>query len=99
MFATEQDGSLFSISSAWGVAALSDGSVVLAGTTDGDYAETNAGAQDFAVVKLTEEGVLDWTWQVWSLKTTPKALLFVVSSIRLLVTALCLSAPHSPAPV
>ncbi|CAM9980650.1 unnamed protein product [Ectocarpus sp. 12 AP-2014] len=58
-----QDGSLFSISSAWGVAALSDGSVVLAGVTDGDYAETNAGAQDFAVVKLTEEGVLDWTWQ------------------------------------
>ncbi|CAM9944679.1 unnamed protein product, partial [Ectocarpus sp. 12 AP-2014] len=58
-----QDGSLFSISSAWGVTALSDGSVVLAGTTDGDYAETNAGAQDFAVVKLTEEGVLDWTWQ------------------------------------
>ncbi|CAN0059164.1 unnamed protein product [Ectocarpus sp. 4 AP-2014] len=58
-----QDGSLFSMSSAWGVAALSDGSVVLAGTTDGDYAETNAGAQDFAVVKLTEEGVLDWTWQ------------------------------------
>ncbi|CAM9613508.1 unnamed protein product, partial [Ectocarpus sp. 13 AM-2016] len=58
-----QDGSEFSTSSAWGVTALSDGSVVLAGTTDGDYAETNAGGQDFAVVKLTEEGVLDWTWQ------------------------------------
>ncbi|CBJ28797.1 hemolysin-type calcium-binding region [Ectocarpus siliculosus] len=58
-----QDGSLLSSSSAWGVAALSDGSVVLAGTTDGNYAGTNAGAQDFAVVKLTEEGVLDWTWQ------------------------------------
>ncbi|CAN0358747.1 unnamed protein product, partial [Ectocarpus fasciculatus] len=58
-----QDGSLFDVNSAWGVAALSDGSVVLAGTTDGDYAGTNAGAQDFAVVKLTDEGVLDWTWQ------------------------------------
>ncbi|CAN0306359.1 unnamed protein product [Ectocarpus fasciculatus] len=58
-----QDGSLYDINSAWGVAALSDGSVVLVGSTDGDYAGTNAGAQDFAVVKLTEEGVLEWTWQ------------------------------------
>ncbi|CAM9876744.1 unnamed protein product, partial [Ectocarpus fasciculatus] len=58
-----QDGSLYDINTARGVAALSDGSVVLAGTTDGDYAGTNAGAHDFAVVKLTEEGVLEWTWQ------------------------------------
>lgn len=46
------------------MAALSDGSVVLVGETDGDYAEDIAGLDDFVVVKLDADGVVDWTWQV-----------------------------------
>lgn len=48
----------------YGVAALSDGSVVLVGGTEGDYAGENAGGKDFVVVKLTSAGVVDWSWQV-----------------------------------
>ena len=42
----------------------SDGSVVLAGSTTGGYAEKNAGSDDFVVIKLDEYGKVLWTWQV-----------------------------------
>ncbi|CAN0417589.1 unnamed protein product, partial [Pylaiella littoralis] len=60
-----QDGSEFSYSTIRGVAALSDDSLVLVGSTTGDYSGTteNAGETDFVVVKLTAGGVLEWTWQ------------------------------------
>lgn len=47
-----------------GVTALSDGSVVLVGSTEGDYTSENEGGFDFVVIKLSAEGVIDWTWQV-----------------------------------
>ncbi|CAM9731332.1 unnamed protein product [Ectocarpus fasciculatus] len=40
-----------------------DGSVVLAGSTEGDWAGTNAGLGDFAAVKLDESGTVLWKWQ------------------------------------
>lgn len=48
------------------MAALADGSIVLAGHTNGEITGTipNAGGVDFAVVKLTEAGALEWAWQV-----------------------------------
>lgn len=46
------------------MATLSDGSVVLVGYTEGDYASSNEGGYDFVVVKLTAAGVIDWIWQV-----------------------------------
>lgn len=49
-----------------GAATLSDGSVVLVGTTDGDFAGvgSNQGGDDFAIIKLTAAGETEWTWQV-----------------------------------
>ncbi|CAM9534982.1 unnamed protein product [Ectocarpus sp. 12 AP-2014] len=41
----------------------SDGSVVLAGSTEGDWGGTNAGLGDFAAVKLDESGAVLWKWQ------------------------------------
>lgn len=38
----------------------SDGSVVLAGSTEGDWGGTNAGLGDFAAVKLDESGTVLW---------------------------------------
>lgn len=61
-----QGGDTGAYTQASGVAALADGSVVLAGHTTGEIAGTipNAGGIDFAVVKLTAAGVLEWAWQV-----------------------------------
>ncbi|CAN0410202.1 unnamed protein product, partial [Pylaiella littoralis] len=58
-----QDGYEFSYSTIRDVAALADDSLVLVGSTAGDYGGTNAGDTDFVIVKLTAGGVLDWTWQ------------------------------------
>lgn len=41
-----------------------DGSVVLAGRTEGDWRSANAGAADFVVVKLARDGGEEWRWQV-----------------------------------
>ncbi|CAN0335703.1 unnamed protein product, partial [Ectocarpus sp. 8 AP-2014] len=41
----------------------SDGSVVLAGSTEGDWGGTNAGLGDFAAVKLDDSGAVLWKWQ------------------------------------
>eukprot|EP00752_Nemacystus_decipiens_P003778 g3478.t1 len=47
------------------VAALEDGSVVIAAQTTGTLSSTstNEGGMDFVVIKLTEAGVEEWTWQ------------------------------------
>lgn len=44
--------------------ALADGSVVLAGYTEGDWSESNQGGKDFAAVKLGVSGLEEWRWQV-----------------------------------
>lgn len=58
------DAAAYSVVSS--VAALADGSVVLAGRTSGEITATiaNAGGLDFAVIKLSEAGVQEWAWQV-----------------------------------
>lgn len=53
--------------------ALADGSVVLAGSTQGDWAGDNAsGAANFLAIKLDKHGSEVWSWQV-----REKALVFV----------------------
>lgn len=42
---------------------LADGSVVLAGSTSGDWQGNNLGKSDFAAVKLDADGNLLWKWQ------------------------------------
>ena len=49
-----------------GVAMANDGSVILAGYTEGDLGEVNAGSSDFVAVKLDASGELVWVWQVGS---------------------------------
>lgn len=41
-----------------------DGSVVLAGYSEGDWAEVNAGGSDLTSVKLDAVGTESWRWQV-----------------------------------
>lgn len=45
-------------------AARADGSIVLAGTTSGEWDGELAGILDFAAVALDEDGVELWRWQV-----------------------------------
>lgn len=47
-----------------GVAALTDGSLVLVEGTEGNFVAENAGQREFVVGKLTSDGVVDWSWQV-----------------------------------
>lgn len=80
-----------------GVAALSDGSVVLVGSTEGDYASENAGGLDFVVVKLTATGVVDWQWQVTKNGMTIGPLTTTINAswiyrVRITTLGLCLSA-------
>lgn len=46
------------------VAALDDGSVVLAGFTEGPWDGINQGDKDFAMVELSSIGEEEWRWQV-----------------------------------
>lgn len=46
------------------VAAVVDGSMILAGTTNGTWVSTHAGGPDFAVMKLDSNGTIAWKWQV-----------------------------------
>lgn len=46
------------------VAVGGDGSIYLAGYTEGDWNQQNAGETDFAVTKLSPDGSLLWRWQV-----------------------------------
>lgn len=46
------------------VAMGDDGSVFMAGSTDGSFSGSNAGFNDFAVVKLDINGTELWRWQV-----------------------------------
>lgn len=46
-------------------AMCKDGSVILAGYSEGDWAEANAGGSDFTAVKLDfAVGTEIWRWQV-----------------------------------
>lgn len=46
------------------VAVGNDGSIFLAGYTEGDWSQPNEGEQDFAITKLSSDGELVWRWQV-----------------------------------
>ncbi|CAM9524878.1 unnamed protein product, partial [Ectocarpus sp. 13 AM-2016] len=46
-----------------GVAIQADGSIILAGTTEGDWDGPNAGGGDFAMVALSADGEELWRWQ------------------------------------
>ncbi len=62
-----QGGHEDGINYAYDVTALADNSVVLTGTTNGDFAGAGAhmgGETDFVAIKLTATGVEEWTWQV-----------------------------------
>ena len=48
----------------WGAATGDNGSVILVGTTYGNWSETNQGGGDFAAVKLDANGSVLWRWQV-----------------------------------
>lgn len=41
-----------------------DGSVILAGYTSGSWTESNAGEEDYLVIKLDSDGKEIWVWQV-----------------------------------
>lgn len=43
---------------------MSDGSIVLVGSTMGDWGTENEGDEDFVGVKLDADGTLLWIWQV-----------------------------------
>lgn len=45
-------------------AARADGSIVLAGWTDGDWEGELVGTLDFAALALDEDGAELWRWQV-----------------------------------
>lgn len=52
----------------YGAAMGEDGSVVLAGSTEGSWDGERAGdVSDFAAVKLNADGEEVWRWQVWSM--------------------------------
>ena len=46
------------------VAIQANGSIVLAGSTLGDWSGLNAGSDDFAALALDSEGQEIWRWQV-----------------------------------
>ena len=71
-----KDGSGAGRSSIRGATALADGSVVLGGSTEGDWNTTNKGLKDFAAVKLDIGGVEEWRYQVrrcWTVLVFPLA--------------------------
>ncbi|CAN0213505.1 unnamed protein product [Ascophyllum nodosum] len=47
----------------YGLSVSEDGSVVLAGQTDGSWNATSAGVSDWAAMKLDAEGTVVWKWQ------------------------------------
>ena len=50
------------------IAMWEDGSIVLAGETEGDWNGTNLGLIDLAAFKLNEDGTLQWKFQVTQLR-------------------------------
>lgn len=52
---------------AFAARARPDGSIILAGYTDGDWDGEVVGLSDFAAVALDEDGVELWRWQVCEL--------------------------------
>lgn len=49
---------------AFSIAAAHDGSVVLAGYTEGSSRDRQMGLMDFSAVKLGPNGTEEWWWQV-----------------------------------
>lgn len=45
-------------------AAANNGSVIIAGYTEGSYGAVNAGSGDFVAVKIDRDGNILWQWQV-----------------------------------
>lgn len=45
-------------------AVTEDGSIILAGYSEGDWGGVNAGGSDMAAVKLSPDGAVLWRWQV-----------------------------------
>ena len=60
-----------------------DGSVVLAGYTTGSWVDSNAGEEDYLVVKLDSDGNEVWVWQVRDRQNRPdlRRAFFVVSRL------------------
>ncbi|CAN0401618.1 unnamed protein product, partial [Scytosiphon promiscuus] len=46
------------------VTVQSDGTIVLGGSTEGDFDGSNAGGNDFVIVALDDDGNEIWRWQV-----------------------------------
>lgn len=64
---TQQDGAGSGENLLHACTALEDGSVILAGSTEGDWAGTHSGGTDFALVKLNALGLEEWRWQVFTI--------------------------------
>ena len=48
----------------WAIAVQADGSILLAGYTEGDWDGISAGGYDFIMVALSADGEELWRWQV-----------------------------------
>ena len=59
-----KDGPGIGFNSIKAIAAFDDGSVLLAGSTEGDWSGMNMGGSDFTVIKLSASGNMKWNWQV-----------------------------------
>ena len=55
---TEENDKIFA------AAAVDDGSVIIAGYTEGSYGAVNSGSTDFVAVKIDRDANLMWKWQV-----------------------------------
>lgn len=64
-FATSQEAAgTQSFNTIFGAAMGDDGSVVLAGATNGSWNNSNDDSEDFAAIKLAADGTVRWRWQV-----------------------------------
>lgn len=55
---TEENDKIFA------VAAVDDGSVIIAGYTEGSYGAVNSGSADVVAVEIDRDANLVWKWQV-----------------------------------
>lgn len=64
LYRCQKDGTGSGLSGFNAATALQDGSVILAGFSNGDWDGVNQGEYDSAAVKLSSLGVEEWRWQV-----------------------------------
>ena len=63
--ATRQDGTGLNDTFKAAAASGGDGSVILAGSSSGNWSGVTLGEMDFIAIKLDSDGNEMWRWQVW----------------------------------